>query len=656
MKSRWDDEIATQFEDDLSIRAYTSRLIGSDEDLVLHGGGNTSVKSRITDLFGEEIDVLYVKGSGWDLGDIQPAGFAPVKLETLRKLAQLETLSDTDMVKYQRAAMLDPGAPTPSVEAILHAIIPFKFVDHTHADAVVTLSNTLEGENRIRQLYGDRVLVVPYVMPGFVLARKVAELSRDVDWQSIQGMVLLNHGVFSFADDARQSYERMIQLVQEAESNIHRPSIINLAKKPQESVTDLLALARLRQLVSKAAGNPMIALFDSGPEAVGFSSLENVKQISVQGPLTPDHVIRTKRLPVLIEDDLKDDIANYVNNYQSYFERNTDGSLTCLDPAPRWGIWLNRGTVAFGSSFKEANIVADINRHTIRCIQWGESLGGWKGLPEKDIFEVEYWELEQAKLRKVGDASVLQGRIALVTGAASGIGKACVQELNRLGAAVIALDINPEIVSLFDQADILGLQCDILDSDALKIAVEKGIGAFGGLDIVISNAGMFPPSQSIENMDDHDWSKSLDLNLSSHQRLFKQCIRFLKLGLEPSVVVIGSKNVAAPGPSASAYSAAKAGLNQLARIAALELGSYGIRVNSVHPNAVFDTGIWTEDVLQSRAKSYGLSVKEYKTNNLLKTEVTSPDVAKIVCAMAGPMFSKTTGAQISVDGGNERVI
>ena len=658
MENRWNDEEADRFSHDpVHMRVYTSRLIGLDEDLVLHGGGNTSVKATTTNLFGEPEEVLYVKGSGWDLATIEVAGFAPVKLGVLQRMAELEQLSDTDMVKYQRAAMVDPTAPNPSVEAILHAIIPFRFVDHTHADAVVTITNTRDGAQRIRDLYGDRVLVIPYVMPGFVLAKKVAEMTVGLDWDRLLGMVLMNHGVFSFGDDAKQSYDRMIALVDEAEHYLQGQGAWDTVHAPGPSdAADPAHLSRLRKAVSVAAGKPMISVVDNSTAASGFSTLNGVGDIATRGPLTPDHVIRTKRIPVVIDGGIEESVDTYTRHYENYFAANTDGRLTCLDPAPRWAVWPKTGVLAFGASVNDARVVADINRHTIRCIQRAEALGGWFALAPANIFAVEYWDLEQAKLKKGGARPPLQGRVALVTGAASGIGKACIDSLLARGAAVVALDINNDIEHMYDRNDVQGITCDVRDRRALRDAIRRGVQTYGGLDIVISNAGMFPASQPIAEMEDSAWAASLDLNLSSHQRLLTLAIPFLTHGIDPAVVIIGSKNVSAPGPGAAAYSAAKAGLNQLARVAALELAEKGIRVNTVHPNAVFDTGIWSDEVLHSRAAHYRMSVDEYKKNNLLKTEVRSHDVAELVCEIAGPLFAKTTGAQIPIDGGNDRVV
>ena len=653
MKNLWNDRDAGACGDDLlAIRVYSSRLIGKNSDLVLHGGGNTSVKAPFIDLFGEKHQAIYIKGSGWDLATIEVAGFAPVRLDALIKLSQFKTLSDTDMVSAQRVAMLDQNAPNPSVEAILHAIIPFRFVDHTHADAVVTLTNTPGGEERIRTLYGNRVLVVPYVMPGFELARKIADLTRKTDWSMLEGMVLMNHGIFSFADEASESYDRMIRLVSEAEGILKkRPS----AGADNKEVP-LLQVAKLRSAVSVAAGKAMLARFDGTASHFEFASRPDVDSVACRGPLTPDHVIRTKRLPMIVEDDNPSPVDRYARDYQTYFKKFDDGLLTQLDPAPRWAVWRNRGTLTFGSSDRDATIVSDIVQHTIQAIEDAERLGGWVALPEKEIFLVEYWELEQAKLKRGGMSLPFCGRVALVTGGASGIGRACIEDLVLHGAQVVALDKNPSVSEIFNGSTVHSLVCDVTDPLSVTDAVQSAVRQYGGLDIVVSNAGVFSAGATIEEMDSAEWQLSLDVNLTSAMEVIKQAVPYLRYGWDPAVIIVGSKNVPAPGLAAAAYSVAKAGLTQLGRVAALELAKDKIRVNTIHPNAVFDTAIWTEEVLASRAARYGLSIAEYRTKNLLGVEVTSKDVAAMVCAMAGTEFSRTTGAQVPVDGGTERVV
>jgi len=658
MKSLWNDKEAKKSaQDPLALRVYTSRLLGRDTSLVMHGGGNTSVKTQVRDFFGVEQQVLYIKGSGWDLATIEAQGFAAVKIDTLLRMAAIKELTDADMVRQQRAAMLDPNAPNPSVEAILHAIIPYNYVDHSHADAVVTITNTPDGRKRIKEFFGERVLIVPYVMPGFILARKVYEMTIGIDWSQYDGIVLLNHGLFTFADTAKESYENHIKLVTKAEqyirhnSSIKRPNIIGIAKSFQVSLqakrSNLLQLAQLRQAVSRIQSGAVVALLKDDHHSLAFSRLLNIKNLATRGTLTPDHVIRTKPKPVVINKNIEAGINEYSKAYKKYFDRYNDGKLKCLDLAPRWAVWPGHGVVAFGRSLGEAKIVSDIADHTIQAIQRAEGMGGWKVLNEKDLFDVEYWELEQAKLAKNPKLLSLQGKIALVTGAASGIGKACVERLSANGAHVVGLDI---------QEGPNCIRCDVTRQSDIKDAIESTVRRFGGLDIVVSNAGIFSPSMDLADMDPAVWEKSMQLNLTSHQCLMKEVIPYLSRGIDPTIIIIASKNVPAPGPGAGAYSVAKAGLTQLGRVAALELGGKGIRVNMVHPNQVFDTAIWTKEVLEKRARQYGLTIEQYKTNNILRTEITSKDVGILVCAMAGPAFAKTTGAQIPIDGGNERVI
>ncbi|MGE0554009.1 MAG: bifunctional aldolase/short-chain dehydrogenase [Gemmatimonadales bacterium] len=660
MHSLWNDEDAAPFLDSpLALRAYTSRLLGQEPSLVLHGGGNTSAKATVTDLFGDEESIIYVKGSGWDLATIEPAGFAPVRIEPLLRMAELERLSDPEMVRAQRAAMIDPGAPTPSVEAILHAIIPHAFVDHTHADAVVAVSNTPNGRERIESIYGDRVLIVPYVMPGFVLAKTVRALSRSVDWAALEGIVLLNHGVFSFGPDARSSYERMIGLVSEAEAYLAREGALAAPRTgPAGRGTAgeaLRELAALRAAVGQARGAPVIAALDDSAEARGFADLAGASDVAARGPLTPDHVIRTKPLPCVAAGGWEAAVARYGAAYQRYFDRHADGEHRRLDPAPRWIVWPGVGSVGIGGSAGDATIVTDLARHTARAIQWAEWLGEWRALPEADLFAVEYWELEQAKLRHAGPARPFAGRVALVTGAARGIGRATAEALHRAGAAVAAVDLHPS-VERFVGSDLAPIVADLTDPEQVEACVRRTVRAFGGLDILVSNAGAFPPSRRLEAMDDDVWERSLALNLDSHRRLLQAAHPFLTLGFSPAVVIVASKNVPAPGPGAGAYSVAKAGLTQLARVAALEWAAHGIRVNVLHPHLVLDTGAWSDEVVAERARHYGMSPEAYRTNNLLRVEITSTDVASAVLALAGPTFGKTTGAQIPIDGGSDRVV
>jgi rhamnose utilization protein RhaD (predicted bifunctional aldolase and dehydrogenase)/NAD(P)-dependent dehydrogenase (short-subunit alcohol dehydrogenase family) len=579
-----------------------------------------------------------------------------VRLAHVLRLTELPALSDPEMVNQLITHMLKASAPAPSIETILHGCLPWKFVDHTHADAVLAVSNTKDGDRRIREVYGKRCVVIPYLMPGFDLAQFCAKEFKKQGTPDTIGMVLLNHGIFSFGDTARESYERMIELVTLAEKYLESKRAWRVMTTPlRPAKARAAAQADLRHQLSGVAGAPLIVHTVTTERTLGFAQHPELGRISQQGPATPDHVIRTKRTPML-----GTDVAGYVKSYQRYFDEHASRAKEAkamLDPAPRVVLEPTFGLAAAGRTAKDAAIVAEIYDHTVDVILRAEALGGFQALPSKDIFDVEYWDLEQAKLRKGGKPPAFAGEIALVTGAASGIGKAAVAAFLARGAAVVGLDLDAKVEALHSRPDFLGIRCDVTDEGAVQAALETAVLAHGGLDMLVLNAGIFPASRKIADLPIEEWRRAMTVNLDANLLLMRFCHPFLKLAPRGGrVVVIGSKNVPAPGPGASAYSASKAALNQLARIAALEWGVDGIRINTVHPNAVFDTGLWTEDVLAQRAKNYGMTIEEYKTNNVLHTEVTSRDVAELVAEMCGPLFAKTTGAQVPVDGGNERVI
>jgi rhamnose utilization protein RhaD (predicted bifunctional aldolase and dehydrogenase)/NAD(P)-dependent dehydrogenase (short-subunit alcohol dehydrogenase family) len=642
--------------EDLIDRVYTSNLLGQNKDLVLHGGGNTSVKIIEKDIFGEPIEILYVKGSGWDLENITSDGFSPVKLNPLKALSRLSELSDSQMVNELIVNMTKASAPIPSVEAILHAIIPYKFVDHTHADSFIAISNSVNGQEIIKQIYGDKVLIIPYVMPGFDLSKLCAKYLENGIIDGVIGMLLLNHGIFSFGETAKESYERMLNLVEISDAYLKANSLQSSSKNTiKQSEINIAQIAKLRNEVSRKAGKPMLMLTDQSDEKLNFCSREDILTISQSGPATPDHVIRTKRVPMLGRD-----VNAYAKEYEKYFNSNSKNSkkeLKILDSAPRVILDAEFGFCTLGRNLKEALIVKDIYTHTIKIIEQAVQLGGYKALPEKDIFDVEYWELEQAKLKNNKNDLILLGQVAIVTGAASGIGKATVESLLKNGATVVGLDIN-ENIALIENMNYFGIICDLTNEQSVKKSIYEITIKFGGIDILILNAGIFPKSEKVADINHSNWEKVFNINLNANLFILKHSFPILKYAVQNggNVIVVGSKNVSAPGPGAAAYSASKAALNQLARVVSLEWASFGIRVNIVHPNAVFDTGIWSDDILNNRAKNYDLTVDEYKKNNLLKTEIKSKDVAELIVQMCGPSFSKTTGAQVSIDGGNERVI
>ncbi len=658
MKSLWSDADAAQFAGPLGPRVYTSRLLGSERALVLHGGGNTSVKLREKDVFGDDLEVLYVKGSGSDLATIDAAGFSPVRLDHARRLSALPRLTDQQMRNELDTHVLRADAPFPSVETLLHAIVPHPYVDHTHADAVLSVSNAPQGEKRIREIYGKRVVVIPYIMAGFDLAAHCArEFPRQAGSQTV-GMVLLSHGIFSFGASARESYERMIELVSMAEDYLKRNRAWDVDHSVrEESKASTQEIASLRRAISEQAGAPMLLRVNDSPKFLGFARRKDVEKLSQSGPATPDHLLYTKPVPMLGRD-----AAGFSAKYKAYFDRHAPKAKepkTMLDPAPRMLLDPQLGFAAAGRSAKETAIIEELYDHTIDVILRAQALGGWSAVGEEHLFDIEYWSLEQAKLHQGRSKETAQfaGEVALVTGAASGIGRAAVEAFLRRGGAVVGLDRNPAIEALWQRKDVLAIACDLTDAAAVDRALERSVKTFGGIDMLVLNAGIFPSSQPLQDVSSETWRKTMAVNLDANVHLLQRCHPLLKLAPHGGrIVVIGSRNVPAPGPGAAAYSASKAAMNQVARVAALEWAKDGIRLNSLHPDAVYDTGLWTDEVLSSRAKAYNMTIEQYKKRNLLKTEVASRDVAELAAEMCGPLFAKTTASQVPIDGGNERVV
>jgi rhamnose utilization protein RhaD (predicted bifunctional aldolase and dehydrogenase)/NAD(P)-dependent dehydrogenase (short-subunit alcohol dehydrogenase family) len=638
MENRWAETIT----DPLDECVYGSRLLGGEPDLVLHGGGNTSVKVTIGDITGAPVEVLYVKGSGWDLGSIERAGFAPLRLARLRELLEVAELPDSAMMNELRCALLDAKAPDPSVETLLHAVLPHTAVLHSHADAVITLSN-LE-KPLVHEVFGDQVVVIPYVMPGFQLARKVAELFGKQVTENTIGMVLMNHGLFTFGTDTRQAYDRHIKLVSQAEEYLgaYEPGEASVPRIPT------LSLAKVRARISEAAGGPMIVTRTTTPAVMSFVARDDLADVAGRGPATPDHVIRTKRVPLVGRA-----AGDYLSAYRQYFKEHAVPGLTMLDPAPRVMLDAELGMLTAGKRAKDADLARDIYLHTIKIIEQAEKIGTYRALPPRDLFDMEYWELEQAKLKLAGPQPEFAGEVALVTGAASGIGKACAEALRARGASVIGIDLTASESA----TDYLGLQADVTDAKAMADAIHQGVERFGGVDIVVPSAGVFPGSSPVAELDPAAWRRTMAVNTDAVAELFTQIHPLLKVSPKGGrVVVISSKNVPAPGPGAVAYSASKAAVTQLARVAALEWAPDHIRVNMVHPDAVFDTGMWTRNLLEQRASHYGVLIDEYKRRNLLGVEVTSSAVGRLVAELCSSTFACTTGAQVPIDGGNERVV
>ena len=635
---------------------HYSRLIGADPALVLHGGGNSSVKTIRRDITGRDVDVLFVKGSGAEMATIDAADFTPLALRRLVELLELEALSDAEMMRELSAAKLDPEAPTPSVETLLHAFLPFPAALHSHADVIVTLTNVASGEQVVRDVFGETVVVVPYAMPGFELAREVRRAWPEQVDDETRGIVLLNHGLFTFGTTSREAYERHVDLIATAARWLDETGPAKDGELPELPGVSRTDLAELRREVSSAAGRPLVMRRHSDAAVRRFVARPDLASLASRGPLTPDHVIRTKPFPLVGRD-----VAAFADAYSAYFSKHAPHARTeptMLDPAPRIILDQELGMITVGASARDAQVVADIYHHTMTILEVAEErLGGYVGLPAERLFEVEYWELEQAKLRRAGEPPPLAGTVALVTGAASGIGRACAQALLARGSAVAGLDVSPDVETSFEDFAWKGLVADVTDEDSVGVALNEAVEAFGGVDIAVVAAGVFGPSVPIAELGEGQWRSVLSVNVDSVALLLRDLHPLLaRSPIGGRVVVIGSKNVAAPGRAAAAYSASKAALVQLSRVAALEWADDGIRVNLVHPDAVFDTGLWTPALLAERARRHGVDVETYKRRNLLRTTITSEEVARAVVALCDDTFPATTGAQIPIDGGNERVV
>lgn len=626
-----------------------SRALGADPSLVLHGGGNTSVKATGRDATGDEVELVLVKGSGWDLGSIEPAGFAPLRRERLLRLLRLEELTDSGMVNELRQASLDASAPTASIEALLHAHLPARVVLHSHADAVVALTDQPDGVDRAARVLGDGVAVLPYVMPGFPLARAVA----DADLDAADALVLANHGLFTFADDADEALRRHLELVARASAAFGSPQWGD-PEAPAPRAGSAAVIAGLRRELSQAAGRPLIVRQSASSRALRYARRPDLVEATSRGTATPEHVIRTKRTPLVGRD-----VAAYAAGYARYVDAHRDripGPIEPIDPAPRVVLDPELGLLTAGASRSAADAVHDIALHTMDIVEAADRQAGYRSLDEALSFDIEYWELEQARLRSGASPRALDGEVALVTGAASGIGRATAAALLAQGASVVGIDLSPAVAGAFDGPAWRGIVGDVAEPDVLEAAVQTAAREFGGLDALVIAAGIFPAGEPIAALSDDVWERAMRVNAGAVAGALRAAHPLLALAPRGGrVVLVSTKNVAAPGPGAAAYSASKTAAAQLARVAALEWAADGIRVNQVEPDAVFDTAIWTPELLAERAARYGLTVEEYRTRNLLGVEVTSALVAEAVLAFVSGLPA-TTGAHLSVDGGNDRVV
>jgi rhamnulose-1-phosphate aldolase/alcohol dehydrogenase len=654
---------------DIALRVYTTRLLGAEPRLVLHGGGNTSVKTRLPDLMGREVDVLCVKGSGSDMAVIEPAGLPAVRLAELRMSRARDALADDDMVRLARANLLDPMAPNPSVETLLHAFLPAKFVDHTHANAVLSLVDQPDGEAWAADLYDGRMAVVPYIMPGFALAKRAAEAFEAAP--ECAGLILHRHGIFTFGDTAEQAYERMIEMVSLAEARLRRGRRPFLAVPLPQAVMPLAQAAPIiRGACSLAepeegAWRRLILDFRAGDAVLNFVNGAEVKRYATAGVVTPDHTIRTKNWPLVLDppqqrraaefaESARAAAAAYRAHYRTYFERNNarcGDAKTMLDPLPRVVLVPGLGLFGLGRSKKDARIAADLAEAAVDTITDAEAIGRFQPIGEADMFDVEYWSLEQAKLGGAREAP-LAGQVAAITGAAGAIGEATARAFVAAGAEVALLDIDETAAGTLARAlggAALAVSCDVTDAASVRAAFANIAETFGGVDIVVSNAGAAWQGR-IGEVDEAILRQSFEVNFYGHQRVAQAAVRIMRAqGTGGCLLFNTSKQAVNPGSDFGPYGLPKAATLFLTRQYALDHGADGIRANAVNADRV-RSGLLTEQMIAERSKARGLAATDYMRGNLLGREVTPQDVAQAFLAQA--LALKTTGSVTTVDGGN----
>jgi rhamnose utilization protein RhaD (predicted bifunctional aldolase and dehydrogenase)/NAD(P)-dependent dehydrogenase (short-subunit alcohol dehydrogenase family) len=676
MRSGWSDRDAQAIADryaqqgvgpDLALRIYSTRLLGCEPKLVLHGGGNTSVKTQTTDLLGDVIEVLRVKASGGDMAAVEPADLPALRLDRLRKLRTRAILGDADMVRILRDSLIDPLAPNPSVETLLHAFLPHKFVDHTHATAVLSLTDQEDGELFLTDVYGSRMGIVPYVMPGFRLAKVAADICQLEP--KVEGLILQKHGIVTFGSTAREAYERMIEMVTLAEERLkrNRKSEFAAARIPQQVAALADVAPILRGAVSskderiEGAWHRPIFCFRTSPAIINFVNGAELARYSQAGAVTPDHTIRTKNWPLILpapeegrlvefKRNVQKAAATFAEYYKSYFARNNarvGGIKKMVDPQPRVALVPGLGLFGLGRTGHEATVAADIAECAIECVTDAEAIGRFASISEADSFDMEYWPLERAKLADTAERP-LTGQVAVVTGAAGAIGAATAKAFMDAGAEVALFDLDETAAKALGGAA-LAVRCDVTSAASVRAAFDKVVAAFGGVDIAVSNAGAAWQGR-IGEVDEEVLRKSFELNFYGHQRVAQAAVKImLAQGTGGCLLFNVSKQAVNPGPNFGPYGLPKAATLFLVRQYALDYGADGIRANAVNADRV-RSGLLPDDFIKERSKARGLSEKEYMSGNLLRREVTAEDVAQAFLAQA--LALKTTADVTTVDGGN----
>lgn len=679
MRDQWHEAEASGL-NDLDLLVYSSRLIGSDDTLVVWGGGNTSLKRQEQDFRGRTTDVLRVKGSGSDMKSVQRRDFPGVRIEDVRALLDRDEMSDEEMVAYLRHTLMEPDSPRPSIETLLHAWVPEASVAHSHADAILMLTNNCDADLHVLRCFGRSTAMIPYRRPGFTLSKEVA---RAVERNpALQGVVLMKHGLVTWGADSRASYTTHLELVSKAEEYVaaaakgrtvfgpvSRPTL----SKHERHTAAAAAAPALRGALG--AGRRVVLRFDDSPDVLAFLESSRARDLAAVGPATPDHLMNTRRLPLWLDlpDPTNTDavgeaaraaLERYVEEYRAYVGRHNVDGHTLLDPTPRVILAPGLGMWTAGRDARSARVASEIYHHTISVMAGASALATYESLSEEDAFNAEYWPLELYKLTLLPPEQELARRVALVTGGGRGIGRAITRRLAQAGAHVVVTDLDEtaahavadEINTTNGDGRATAVALDVTDEGSVAAAFTAAALTYGGVDIVVSNAGI-AEAAPIERMEAATWRRSMEVNATGHFLVAREALRVMRRqGTGGSFVFIASKNVPAPGKDFAAYSAAKAAEAQLARIVAIEGAEIGVRANMLHPDAVFEgSGLFSPELRAGRAAAHGIAPDDleefYRKRNLLGARVLAEDVAEAALFLASDRSAKTTGQALAVDGG-----
>lgn len=679
----WNAEEAQHHTSDLSALRYRSNLLGADRSVCNWGGGNTSVKSTEINFKGEEVEVMWVKGSGSDLATMNEQNFTGLKLEDIAPLMGREDMSDEDMVAYLGHSMIDSAHPRASIETLLHAFLPFKHVDHTHPDSIISICCVPNGREIADEIYGDRYVWVPYIRPGFLLSKMIADGVKENP--NAELVLMEKHGLVVWGETAKESYDKTIDIINEAKAYIDE-SIKN-KKSPSfggkkyekievEQRRSLLAkiLPPVRGAVSGEEG--MIATFDDSEAVLEFVNSESAETLSQVGAACPDHLVHTKRVPLYVKWNPEEDnesklieeiqvaIAQYKKQYEEYFQRYSNEDDQMFNPSPRIILIPGLGMITTGKDIGNANVSRGLYHRAIAVMKGSDALGGFQSLNAEESFGIEYWPLELYKLSLAPKEDEFSRKVCFVTGGAGGIGSETCRLFASQGGHIVIADLNleggekvaSEINELYGAGRAIAVQMDVTCEEQIQQAFQQATLAFGGVDVLVNNAGL-ATSSPFEETTLAEWNLNMNVLGTGYFLVSREAFIVMKSQKTGgNMIFIGSKNSIYAGKNASAYSSVKALEAHLARCIAAEGGDYGIRVNSVLPDAVLQgSAIWGSKWKEERAAAYGIQTDEldehYRQRTVLKVNIFPRDIAEAIAFFASSKSAKTTGCMLTVDGG-----